>query len=307
MNLADRVLGSIVGGAIGDAYGGGFEGSQAGSKDLHSARWELSDDTQLTIATCEAILASNGEVDPAVIAARFAHLHRTSQLRGLGASVYKALTELVAGGHWALVGAKGERAAGNGAAMRIAPLAFCLDPMRLDERRTIRDVARITHHHEEAYAGALAVALAVRAAWNGQWAGGHELFEIVVQSLPDTQVRDRLKAIQGYEINRPLSEIAQEYGSSGFVAESIPLAICGASRIQAIGFTRMIEEIIFCGGDADTTASLAGQVAGAYVGYNQLPSELLQLLPEKDWVEKVALDFATFVARARADQGAIKQ
>lgn len=52
-----------------------------------------------------------------------------------------ALSELDASGDWAIVGAKGERAAGNGAAMRVAPLAFCLSPEDPADRSTIRDVA----------------------------------------------------------------------------------------------------------------------------------------------------------------------
>tara|TARA_R110002072_G_scaffold196569_1_gene353958 strand:+ start:78 stop:344 length:267 start_codon:yes stop_codon:yes gene_type:complete len=46
----------------------------------------------------------------------------------------------------------GERSAGSGAAMRIAPLAFCCDPGDFDERRDLRDVCRITYKHDEAVA-----------------------------------------------------------------------------------------------------------------------------------------------------------
>ena len=45
--------------------------------------------------------------------------------------------------------------------MRIAPLAFFLDPEDAGDRQLIRDVCRITHHNEEAYVGALAVVTAV--------------------------------------------------------------------------------------------------------------------------------------------------
>jgi hypothetical protein len=44
----DRIIGCIVGGAIGDAYAGVRE------RDGNS----VSDDTQLTLATCEAIRAA---------------------------------------------------------------------------------------------------------------------------------------------------------------------------------------------------------------------------------------------------------
>ena len=183
--MRDRILGCIIGGAIGDAFGWPYETLRPPIVISEADEWRLSDDTQLTLATCEAIAGRDGSVDPAAIAAAFARWHRARRVTGMGSNTLKALTELVAGGHWALVGGKGERAAGNGAAMRAAPLAFCLDPSDEAQRRTIRDVSRITHHHEEAYAGALAVVAAVRAAAVGLWDGSNDLLRLVVEVLPD--------------------------------------------------------------------------------------------------------------------------
>jgi len=250
--------------------------------------WRLSDDTQLTLATCEAIASRNGSVDPSVIAERFANWHRARRITGMGSNTLKALTELVAGGHWALVGGKGERAASNGAAMRAAPLAFCLDPNNDVERRTIRDVSRITHRHEEAYAGALAVVVAVRAAARGHWDGSNDLLRLVVESMPDTQTRDRLAAMSEIDEELPLLEIARRFGCSGFVAESVPLALCGASRIRSLNFKAVLVELIACGGDTDTNASMAGQVVGALIGRNRLPEEMIARIPDRDAVEAIA-------------------
>src|SRR5581483_1243360 len=135
---ADAILGCIVGGAIGDAAGAAFEGREAGSPvaSLFEVDWRLTDDTQLTLATCEALTGAE-KPDPALIAASFLRWFRARRLAGLGASTLKALRDLDAGAHWALAGRKGERAAGNGAAMRIAPLAFCGDPLPQASRRLI--------------------------------------------------------------------------------------------------------------------------------------------------------------------------
>jgi ADP-ribosylglycohydrolase len=290
--VRDRILGCILGGAIGDAFGSPYESRKPPVLISEADEWRLSDDTQLTLATCEAITSCGGSVDPAMIADRFARWHCASRVTGMGASTYKALTELVAGGHWALVGGKGERAAGNGAAMRAAPLAFCLDPNDHAARRTIRDVSRITHHHEEAYAGALAVVMAVRAAAGGLWDGSNDLLRLVAEVLPDTQVRDRLIALTEVEKETPLREIARRFGCSGYVAESIPLALCGASRIRSLDFKTVLIELIACGGDTDTNASIAGQVAGALIGRSRLPEELIARTPDRVSVEAVASAFS---------------
>lgn len=151
--LHDRARGCILAGAIGDAMGGPYEG-QPGPLEFREHRdWTISDDTQLTLATCDSIVEV-GKVSPEHIADRFAQWFRHRRIAGTGSSTLKALRELEAGHHWALAGAKGEMSAGNGAAMRIAPLAFHLDPALAQERQTIRDVCRITHHNEEAYIGA---------------------------------------------------------------------------------------------------------------------------------------------------------
>src|ERR1044072_667332 len=157
----NRARGCILGGVIGDAMGGPFEGRPGPLRFQEHNTWSISDDSQLTLATCESIIEL-GKVSPEHIAQRFVHWYRTHRITGMGASTLKALRDLDAGVHWALAGAKGEMSAGNGAAMRIAPLAFHLDPAITEERQIIRDVCRITHHNEESYVGALAIIIGIR-------------------------------------------------------------------------------------------------------------------------------------------------
>ncbi|MBL8205716.1 MAG: ADP-ribosylglycohydrolase family protein [Blastocatellia bacterium] len=294
MNLLDRILGCILGGAIGDAFGGAYENQTPPIDFTKALAWRLSDDTQLTLATCEAIIKKGGDLEPAIVAARFAAWHCAGRVTGMGASTLKALNELVAGGHWALVGRKGDRAAGNGSAMRIAPLAFFLDPKDSTAKQTIRDVSRITHHHEEAYAGALAIVAAIRAAFDGSWTNGPDLLQLVITILPDTSVRDRLIALAN--LNLPIAEVAQRFGNSGYVIESVPLAIYGAQQIATLGFATLLHELIAAGGDADTIASMAGQIAGTLLGQQGLPSEWLARLPEQKIITSTTNSLVTFIA-----------
>jgi ADP-ribosyl-[dinitrogen reductase] hydrolase len=291
MRNRGNIVGCILGGAIGDCLGGPFEGRYPPFALSDQHKWRVSDDTQLTLATCESI-SRQVVVDPAAIAESFASWFKQGRLVGLGASTYKALSELSQGGHWALVGRRGDMAAGNGAAMRIAPLAFCLDPTDRDSRKVIRDVCRVTHHNEEAYAGALAVLIAVRAAFDQIWNGTGSLLELVIDHLPDSSVRDRIIQLSKYDNAKPLVEIAAQHGSSGYVVESIPLAILAAERIGTLGFSSMLHEVVACGGDTDTNASIAGQIAGTLIGVSGLPKEYSEQLPDFEMISGIALQFA---------------
>ena len=68
--LGDRDCGCIPGGAIGDAMGGPYEGQPGPLRFREHKDWAISDDSQLTLATCESIIKT-GEVSPEHIADRF--------------------------------------------------------------------------------------------------------------------------------------------------------------------------------------------------------------------------------------------
>lgn len=284
----DAILGCLLGGAIGDAIGSAAEGRKVipPFSDLVRAPWSITDDTQLTLATCEAISASE-PIDPAAIATSMLRWHRRGEVTGLGSSTLKALRDLDAGVHWALAGQQGERAAGNGAAMRIGPLAFILDASMPEHRRIIRDVCRITHHNDEAYAGALAVILEIQGLPQSQ--------------LPDTNVRDRILKYESLPAATTIAEAATQFGSSGYVVESIPLAIFAARKVQHVGFVGMLEQVILAAGDTDTNASIAGQLAGAGLGLNELPPDLVNRLPDKATLLQIGSAFAESVSLGRAE------
>lgn len=294
--LRERIEGAILGGAIGDACGCACEASGFRGFDALPSRMRISDDTQLTLATCEAIVERRG-VEPEAIAARFLAWFRSGRLRGLGASTLKALRDLDAGAHWALAGARGERAAGNGAAMRIAPLAFVLDPDDVEHRRTLRDVCRITHHHEEAYVGALAVATALRAACASPFDAS---LERVAATLPDSRVRDRVRELAAVDAGADLEAVAARFGNSGYVVESVPLALFVARDAATLGFEGVLERALRVGGDVDTIASIAGQIAGAVLTRPAIDRVLLDRLDEIAHVTSMASSVAECVERLRA-------
>jgi len=292
--LSDRVRGCIVGGAVGDAMGGPFEGQPGPVQFRQPDNWSISDDSQLTLATCEAITQAS-TVSAEQIADHFLQWYRARRITGVGASTLKALRDLDAGQHWALAGAKGEMAAGNGAAMRIAPLAFCLDPQDDRNRRLIRDVCRITHHNEEAYVGALAVVTAVRSGAFDHSAPP-DLLETVLLNLPDSRVRDRISNFNSLH-DVSIADVAAQFGSSGYVVESVPLSLYAARFIDRHRIDEILRMIIEAGGDTDTNASMTGQIIGTWIGASQIPERLIHSLPNVNNIERIVSDFAAVLDR----------
>lgn len=209
----------------------------------------------------------------------------------MGSSTLKAFRDLDAGLHWALAGAKGEMAAGNGAAMRIAPLAFHLDPALDQDRQIIRDVCRITHHNEEAYVGGLAIAIAIRSLAFDKESPAN-LLEVVAKDLPDSRVRDRIRAFSELR-GESVSGVAGEFGSSGYVVDSVPLALYAARSIDRAPLDDVLRNTIETGGDTDTIASMTGQIADAWLGLSRIPSELIDMLPNATYIERVTDEFAS--------------
>lgn len=298
MTKYERLEGCLLGGAIGDAFGSSYENQLKvqdeqiyylfGKPEEEKPTWQLTDDTQFTLITCEAIL-ENESISAEIIAEYLLNFYSKGKVKGVGSSTLKALQELKVGGHWSQVGRRGEYAAGNGAAMRIAPLAFIEE---LD-RRTIREISSITHQNDEAYVGALCVVLAIRETLCDSWNGEDNLSELLIAQIPDTRLRDRLIEIQELGPRKSLVEIGQ-LGSSGYVVDSVPLAIAAASRVRQLGLEKMFKALIEIGGDTDTNCSIAGQVAGALLGKRNIPPTLLQeleSLSEYAWINEVLFRF----------------
>ena len=293
LRLRDRARGCIIGGTLGDAMGGPFEGQPGPIRFRQHDKWSISDDSQLTLATCESIIET-GRVSAEHVAQRFVHWYRARRITGMGSSTLKALRDLDAGCHWALAGAKGEMSAGNGAAMRIAPLAFHLNPDHDPDRQLIREIARITHHNEEAYAGALAMVASIRSLAFRQSEPG-EVLHFVLRYLPDSRVRDRIMQLSDLS-GESIGTIAAKFGASAYVVDSVPLALFAARLIEHYPFDELLRMVVEAGGDTDTNTSMTGQLAGAWIGAANIPKTMIELLPDTTYIQRVARDFASAIS-----------
>jgi ADP-ribosyl-[dinitrogen reductase] hydrolase len=289
LGIVHRLYGCLFGGAIGDAVGSYYEGQANVTSVEFDVINGITDDTQLTLATCESIIESR-LVSAESIAKKMLEWYNNGKLSGLGASTLKALRDLQVGAHWALSGRSGEYAAGNGAAMRIAPLAFFVSIET--DKTLIRDICNITHKNDEAYVGCLAILRALHCIISGQWNSGQSLLDLIIPELPDTGVRDNLLKLKKAP-SLTIREAAQLIGTSGHVVESIPFSIFSAQKIKEHKFEDILSEIIFCGGDTDTNASLAGNIMGAAIGFTGFSTKVLTAfknIKECDHITQVAND-----------------
>ena len=289
-----QILGCILGRALGDAWGGPWEGKPGHLAFQIPSRSSVSDDTQLTLATCESIIESGG-INAERLASHFATWFAAGRISGIGSNTLKAMRDLVGGVHWALAGSRGEYSAGNGAAMRIAPLAFLLDPAAPADRTVIRDVCRITHHNDEAYVGALAVVIAIRLILAGTWSRENSFLVAVAGAVPDSAVRDRIREF--LPLKSPPFEVASRFGASGWVVDTVPLALYCAQLIAEQPLSVVLAQAIEAGGDTDTIASIAGQIAGTAAGAPPHYLGLFSTIAGGDEVIRVAERFADFLGR----------
>lgn len=288
-NLADKFKGCILGGSIGDAWGSSYENlnkfndSQIyylGNKPEVEQIWQFTDDTILNLATCEVL--KTGDCTPELLGKKFIEYYNRNEIVGIGSSTLKSITDLKAGFHWTEAGRKGEFAAGNGSAMRVAPFAFYDNYTRDD----IRDFSKLTHNNDEAYTGALAVFLVLKFLIKNESLDRSRIINYLLNELPDTKLRDRIIELNEEYFDRNISDMAK-LGNNGYVVNSIPFALFSAFKLNELGFEKTLSEIISCGGDTDTNASIAGQIMGTILGQQKLPKNLISKLEETNHYFKI--------------------
>ena len=303
--LRDKFLGSILGCAVGDALGAPFEGAPPSPNrfdlgaDIHYRKisgyplGQYTDDTQLTLAIMSAICNTEG-VDGATIAEKFVELWQTGEIVGAGASCSEAVHNMTAlGVGWEDAGTPPGRA-GNGTAMRAAPIGLWnhSHPERICHDAEVSSI--ITHKDVRSVGGTVAVAKAVAICVNSdaiepsEFLGGiskevrsaSELFADCIYELGgwlDMESSEALPLI--YASGEP------DMGPShpGWVtAYVIPTVLCALYFFlkSPTDFVASVTGSICAGGDADTVAAITGAISGAHNGISGIPVQLIETLKD---------------------------
>jgi len=305
--LRDLYRGCLLWGAAGDALGRAVEGRDpAAIRDRFGPRglqdyvpwpgWHggprgmITDDTQLTIEVAQSLLATGGQLDPEDLSRRLIAWLPTG--RGKGQATTEAIQRMVRGQPWWEAG-QAVNSAGNGAAMRAAPVglvcAFGATPFDLQRDAVLS--ALPTHAHPIGVAAAVVIAAGVAYALRQAIAQLARLdpqafVDFVVAAIEGMEpertrerrpggglirLSERLAELPGW-LNRPPEEVFKVTWNGAFALESVPAAVYCFLRTPDDP-RQVILTAVNAGHDADTVASMAGNLAGAWNGIERLRQE----------------------------------
>ncbi len=297
--LEDRCLGALLGLAAGDALGTTLEFSMPGAFEpitdmvgggpfeLQPGQW--TDDTSMALCLAESLVECRG-FDPEDQMQRYrdwyenGHLSSTGYCFDVGNTVLDAITQHALNGN-PFAGPVGKNRAGNGSLMRLAPVPIYYQRQPAVAMVMAAESSRVTHGAPQSvdackyYTGLMIGAL---------------------HGIPKAKLlRPYYSPIPAYwenlELCQEIRDILHEdftqvpicsISGSGYVVKAMEAALWCFAR------TDTFREGALCaanlGNDADTTAAIYGQLAGAYYGKSGIPEEWLQKLALRDTIEKLA-------------------
>jgi len=288
---ASRYHGALLGLATGDAVGTTVEFRSPGSftplEDmvgggpfrLKAGEW--TDDTSMALCLA-ASLVEGGGFDPVDQLERYVrwwhdgYMSSNGRCFDIGVTVRTALA-LFERTREPYCGSTDPQTAGNGSIMRLAPvpLAFASNPR--EAVRKSADSSRTTHAAPAAadacrYLGALLVGAVNGASKEELLAARYEPVAGLWRDEPLHPEIDEI-ATGSFKRRRP-----PEIVGSGFVVRSLEAALWAFA--STADFRDGCLAAANLGDDADTTAAVYGQLAGAVYGVDSIPSE---------WREKIAV------------------
>jgi poly(ADP-ribose) glycohydrolase ARH3 len=287
----DIARGCLIGVAIGDTYGlarergGGVTG-------------RYSDDTQMTIGLAEALTAEGADAGPDVLARYFAEHYQHD--RHYGGSVNRILQDIRSGMEWHVAVAKNKPPGGswgNGAAMRVAPIALLHHDSRWVDEKARRQCAATGHTHPDALLFAAAQARAVSKVARMRH-GVNSVHDVIHLLTPESAASSEPAPLRWVAENlhaRP-EEVGAAIGCGLRASEAVPCALWAFLSGAKEGPMAVIERAISIGGDRDTIGAMAGALAGACFGLSGWPVDVVDSLENGDFGRDYILSLADDLA-----------
>ena len=291
MEPIDRYRGCLLGLACGDAVGTTVEFSPRGTfapvTDLVGGgpfglvAGEWTDDTSMALCLATSLVHCRGtdlndQISRYVNWWQWGYLSSTGNCFDIGMTVRAALNRYLVTKD-PVAGSTDPRTAGNGSLMRLAPVAMWFSP-DIDAVRHNACLSSVTTHGtSEAvdccaiYAELIARALA--------GAPREALLRAPAPAESSVGVRDIAEG-------RYLSKTVDQIAGSGYCVESLEAALwCFATTDS---FEAAVLAAANLGDDADTTAAIVGQIAGAHYGIAGIPAHWLAKIVMREEIDELA-------------------
>ena len=276
-NQAERFRGALLGLACGDAVGTTVEFSRRGSFapvtdmvgggpfNLKPGEW--TDDTSMALCLAESLIDSAGfdaidQMNRYVKWLDQGYWSSNGRCFDIGNATYTALNNFKQTGN-PYSGSENPQSAGNGCLMRLAPVPMYYYPDRQVAARMSGQSSRTTHgasvclEASYVFGGMLCMAL--------DGASKNEiLFEHGLSKFKSSDIQAIARG--DYKVKTE----AEIYGT-GFVVLSLEAALW--CFYQTDNYEAAILKAANLGDDADTTAAICGQIAGAYYGESGIPEK----------------------------------
>ena len=267
--IVRRARAALLGGAVGDALGATTEFMKPAQirerigvhREITGGGWlnllpgQVTDDTAMTLCVARGIVQAR-KWNLAAIADRFAHW-LSGEPADVGTTCRRGIEEYMEKGR--LEAPPDERGAGNGAAMRVAPVAlYTLGDEELLSRLAVEQ-AHITHHHPLSDAACVAVGrLIQRGLLRTSLAGLRATAEELAARHPEFR-------FEGYGGE-----------SSAYVPDTLRTVL--DAFFSTGSFEDCLVKTVNRGGDADTAGAIAGAIAGARYGLSAIPRRWVNAL-----------------------------
>jgi ADP-ribosyl-[dinitrogen reductase] hydrolase len=295
----ERYRGCLLGLAAGDALGTTLEfhspgtfpplEDMTGGGPFHLQPGEWTDDTSMALCLAESLVECHA-FDPRDQMERYLRWYRQGHLSSngrcfdIGITVREALARFERSGE-PFSGSTDPYSAGNGSLMRLAPVVLFFD---LDAEQAIHyagESSRTTHGAEAAidacryFAGLLVGALL-----------GESKETLLSQRycpLPDYwQAHPFVPEIDEIACGTFKTRQPPQIQGSGYVVRSLEAALWAFHHADSFRQGCLLAANL--GDDADTTAAIYGQLAGAYYGEQSIPTIWRELLAQRELIEKFA-------------------
>lgn len=286
-----KKIATLVGCAIGDALGNPFENKPTNHKPLlewdglfkaGGTYWvgepgQYTDDTLMSLALARS-LVERGKFEPSDVAQNYLNWYLSGNTRGIGGTTARAMNNLKLGLPWHQSGITGDDICGNGTAMRAAPLGvFYRNDLELLNVVAKLD-ASITHNSLEAKMGSVAIATATALFYKND-TSKEQILDKVIGVLNESIVRNKLQVVKYHLDNKtPPNEAVQNIGVRGYVPETVAAALyCVLANDN---YKDTVIMAVKAGGDTDTTAAIAGAMAGTLYGLDAIPTEYTSIVED---------------------------